>query len=481
MTSIRRSDDSSLAAIPTEPDAPAPQTAKPALRAVPLPVTNQVESHKPAQLGGRPIDGELVNASADLVKGYVHPGIFEEARPERAQKELSKLPPREFSAVLAKLEQSGTLDRFVSQLTPEQRTAFLDTAVRKNALQRNAGQAASGPLDPPATPVTYAIPAGAPLGLAKAASQSNFEAGSHFYASQDRYFDRYEAAAKKCTSGAELRGLGPHAPLRHVDSGLSASHPNYNQLFGEWVGGHRAPSDARLQKAVSDKLSDFICEGHAGSFFVEGKIEVVALDEKVSMEASGRVSDSGKTDGKAAAKAKLPGGVMVGRDSKGNATLGVHAGGYSAAIKGEKAVTAAKMGVANVEVEMDLEGNLSKLKAQVAGSGITLEKNGRARVDVALEVGGGYAFYDPSKAEFGGGGKVKFKTDDGNAISLEAGFGMQGLSAANARHGLNGVGVWSTPPELSAGKAWADLGAAKQDTYRRLGWTEQEWSSKSRR
>ena len=485
MTSVRRSEASSFSAVSNEPEVPAAPTSKPALKAVSRPSSNQVESHPAPQSAARPIDADLVNASTDLIKGYVHPGIFESNRPDLAQKELSKLPAREFSAVLGKLEQSGTLERFVGQLSPEQRTAFLDTAVRKGALQRQAGHPVGGPLQPPAMPSTYSIPQSAPLALAQAANQSNHDAAGSFYGAQQAYFDRYEAAAKACTSGAGLRAMGPPARVEFVPDGISASHPRSNQLSAEWLGAHRFPSDARLHKAVSDKLSDFIGEARAGSVFVEGKVEVDAVSKKVSLEASGRIDESGKAEGKAGGKVKLPNGFLVGLDSKGTTTVGVHGGGASVAMKGDKVAVAITSDDPHsklkpkFELETTAGGRITKLKAQLVGSGVTYEK-GRGQIDASIpakDCAGGYAFYDSAKAEFGGGMKATLKSGE-DSITLQAALGMQGLSEANARHGLNGVGVWNTPPELISGKEWKELGPKAHDTYRRLGWTEQEWTTR---
>ena len=104
-------------------------------------------------------------------------------------------------------------------------------------------------------------------------------------------------------------------------------------------------------------------------------------------------------------------------------------------------------------------------------------------VDQGIEHSAGASFapnpdyFDPAKAEFGGGVKGKFKSGD-DSITYQGGMGMQGLSAANANHGLNRFGIWATPPELNEGKDWKQLGATAQDAYRRRGWTEQEWTSK---
>jgi hypothetical protein len=480
MTSIRRSDEPYISPISQDPESPV-SSQKPALKSVPPPPANRLEAHKAPQPGPRPVDADLVNAATDLVKGCVHPGIFEEAKPERAQQALSRLPPREFSAVLGKLEESGSLDRFLSQLSPEQKTAFLDTAVRKGALQTERAKPAQGPLDPPSTPAAYAIPANAPLGLAKAANQFNLEAAGNFYGAQQQYLNRYEAAARGCTSGAELRALGEPAKLGHPSNPIDASHPKYPALQREWIDAHRMPDAERVHKTVSDRLSDFMGEGRAGSFFVEGKVDVEGVQKMASLDASGRIAENGKASGKAAGKASLPNGAMIGLDSKGTATIGVHGGGNSVALEGGKLVVALKEDELNAKLELEAgaNGKFSKVKAQVAGSGLTWEENARARVDVSLlGKAGGYGFYDSTKGEFGGGVKGKIKSGQ-DTVSFSAGLGMQGLSEANARHAFNGVGVWSTPPELTAGKEWKELSAATQDGYRRLGWTAQEWTAKA--
>ncbi len=479
MTSIRRSDDASFHSISSDPEVHSPPPAKADLKAVP-PATNQVEAHRAPPSNGKTPDKDLVNVSTDLIKGYVHPGIFEDSRPDLAQKELSRLPPREFSAVMNKLEQSGSLERFLGQLSPEQKTAFLDTAVRKGALQKQDSIPAHGSLNPPTVPAAYSIQRDTPLALAKAANQSNLDAAGNLYAAQQKYLDRYEVAAKKCNSGAELRALGPYAKLETASNPIDPAHPQYQQLQSEWIGAHRFPSDTQVQTTISNRLSDFMGEAHAGSLFAEGKIEVDVKD-RGSAEVSGRIYDSGKSEKSASAKAWLLGGVSVGSDSHGKSALGVKAGELTLTVKGDKVAVAAEHKYPSkkkleLELETDRAGVITKAKAQYDGTGVSFD-DGKGRVDIGHDGWGGYAFLNPHKAEFGGGVKKTFEFEGGE-VKLEGGMGMQGLSSANAAHALNHFGIWESPRELLQGKSWKELDATTQDAYRRRGWSEQEWTSK---
>lgn len=478
MTAIRRSEDPSFTVLSSETEAATAAAAKAVPKAPSKPsAQNQVESHK-APTAQKEADADLVNVSTDLIKGYVHPGLFESSRPDLAQAQLEKLPPREFRAVLGKLDQSGSLERFYGQLDPKQKTAFLDTAVRKGALQRHDAIPAKGALNPPTVPAAYAIPREAPMGLAKAANQSNLDGAKQLYFAQQEYLDRYEGAVRNCKNGSELRALGPYARLEFASNPIDASHPQYARLNREWLGTGSLPSDVRVQKTISNKLSDFMGEARAGSFFVEGKVEVEMGSIGVTSEASGRIGDDGKVSHtKGSLKAKAKSGISVGMDAKGKPNVGVKIEDVGISIKSDGVAGSVKNKGLKTEIagEMNLDG-LKKLKVEVHGSGVSYNE-GRGQVDAAYAGLGGYGFSDARKAEFGGGFTGKMESGD-DSIKFSAGLGMTGLSVANATHALNHFGIWEEPRELLQKKPWKSLDETTQDAYRRRGWSEQEWTTK---
>ncbi len=480
MTAIRRSEDPSFTVRSTETEASTAPAAKAAPKAPPKAAAqNQLESHKSPAPPKQP-DADLVNVSTDLIKGYVHPGLFESSRPDLAQKQLEKLPPREFNAVLGKLDQSGSLERFIGQLDDTQKTAFFDTAARKGALERREAVPQHGVMNPPTVPASYAAPKEAPLGLAKAVNEANIEGAKQLYGAQQDYLDRYEAAVRNCNSGAELRALGPYAKLETVSNLTHPSHPQYSQLHRDWS--HiRYPSGGRAQATISNKLSDFMGEAHAGSFFVEGKVEV-KTKAGFSGEMEGRLYDTGKvSDTKASAKFTDAQKLSLGLDSKGKVSVGAGVGPMKFKVKDGEATIGAEskngQNEAKAHAKFDKDG-LKSFEGEVNGTGLSYD-DGRLQLDVSLIHGaGGYGFSNLEKGEFGGGVKKTFELTKDDEVTLRAGFGMQGLSPANANHALNRFGIWEEPAELLQKKPWQSLDAKQKDAFQRRGWSEQEWSSK---
>lgn len=302
----------------------------------------------------------------------------------------------------------GSLARHLGEMSFDDQAVFLAFLEAKGVLTAIPAEGAVAAFEPPARPEMYENDSSLPKPLRDLVHAHNLVRAQDYCADFKGYLARYQAGVELCPDARSLREWGP--PLAadvpvEVFTPRDVLAPGYQR---DWLAVREFPSDARVHKAIADKLSDWSGEARAGTFFVEGDIEHQPFDLKKQF---------------AKALTSL---------SPVNAT----------AKEGAQEVTA-------------------RVPAPYPGTSLSSYSHGSAET-----------------GRFGWGLQGAIKGGDLSEVTAKVGIGFVGLSRANANLAFNEVGVFGTPPELSAGTPWKDLNPERKDTYRRLGWTEDEWGDK---
>lgn len=402
-------------------------------------------------LGGRAAEAARADAAYADIQATLHTDwkdwAVTDADVRRVHEQLEKLPPADYRRMMERMEQGGLLGKYVKQMSPEAREAFLSQAGRKGYVSSEPGKKAEpAPCHPPDGPVLYRNDAKLPGSVRQLLHAANGEARKAYHDAHHAYVRRYSEQVLQAKELLALRGLGePVAPFPVSEPGVIASHPDYAAFRSSWA---RAP-DTRSQayKAVSDRSRDLADAQRAGTlklkqeteFSVESEGMALKVSRETSLTQYGRTGGSSKVGLEAEHKG-LKGGVE--RESSG-------------AVKTVKGV--------------DLE---------VAAMSLDSEGTFRMEVSVPGTRFGAYSEVNPGQGTFGGGVSVT-KAHKGVDARLEYGVTMQGSRPERARDvaSMTPGTLFGPLPELEQGLAWKELPAERRARMARDGWNAGSWAS----
>lgn len=381
---------------------------------------------------------------------------------------LEGLSMSDYADALQQLDQGGLLERYVGAMDPQQRAAFLDQAMRKDALGCIAGEKAKGPFDPPATPRLYIQSGTLPKALRDAVHLGNLEAATGYDNAYRGYIDRYAAGVMEQPDAAGIRRLGP--PAEHValeEPGLEKTNPDFPNFIDDWASKARlAPSETRGWSAISNRMDDLTGQVRPGSFWLQAEVEVVKKDGPLARGTGFNltVRDYGQVE-------------LAGKKSLGlEGDAGVFSGG--AKVELEAGVKLQRNTHPHVEKEASV-----KVTAQVGskhGPSVGVEAGTEGGRELRLNLDehlGSYSKGNLKEATLEGGLRLKKELSKTYELEGKLGLGMKAISEEEVANALDpeNPGFFAEPPERAAKVPWAALSERAQARYRAQGYDEKNW------
>ncbi len=413
-------------------------------------------------LGGRAADAARADAAYADIHATLHTDwkdwAVTDADVRRVHEQLETLPPAGYRQMMERMEQGGLLGKYVKQMSPEAREAFLSQAGRKGYVSSEPGRKAEpAPCTPPDGPAIYKNDANLPGSVRELLHESNRLAKRTYHDAHDAYVKRYSEQVMQAKSLGGIRSLGePVAPLK-VSDGLVHPHPDYERFRKSWsaVPGNDTRDDA--YEAVSGRMAELSGQQRPGSFWFKAAAELRAelgiLSGKLGMEVLITQEGQAKWEPKESTELVLK-AVKVG-------------------------VEPSDSGAPKVTVSVEHRPGWMK-KEDPMSVGISGDSEGNVRVD--LPVGSGFGIYtevNRNQGKYGGGVGFGRKLGEAGEMKVEAGFGMQGARLERARDVASRTpGTLFGPlPELDQGLAWKDLPAERRARMERDGWNAGSWAS----
>jgi|GEM_PF-3320196 len=384
-------------------------------------------------------------------------------------KKLELLPDDQYRAQLGELKANGKLDTYISNMTPEARSAFLDQANRKGFIHGGQVKVPDGPLNPPKGPTLYDNKTDLPPEMREAISENNLGEAKQYDTRYSEYMDRYQGALREVKTPEEMRNLGHWAPKHPLGTEPGYENNTSDPLANKWADERitKTRGDKETRELASSKMFQMTGRQPAGDVFVE-------------VEVGAKVQYTAKT------------GTTVGVGGKVEAQVGSESGGD---IKASGTPHAGQSIGKNVKVAV----NDKEAELEVKGHSVTKEGNkvevkvktlGGEREVGPVKVGAGAGPYgslnpDEARSASGAHGKGEIEVDTGRGkvgaeVNGKAGVGIRGITADEAYESIRpGPGYWTDPSELQQGTPWSSLPAETRDRYTsHYGWSEGEWEKK---
>ncbi len=376
---------------------------------------------------------------------------------ENVHQLLERLPPDQYRRMLERMHRNGLLERYINEMEPEHRAAFLRQAAAKGYIQpARRPPVPQGWGNPPAPPQMYVNSARLPAPIRRAIHEHAVDALNAYNRAYSAYMRRYIDAVRNARTIADIRRLGPPAVYVYrqhpeaIEPGLTEQHPDYQRFRDDrasrWDSGIDRSLQLDLYQVVRERVAELTGRRSPGDLWLK-------------IQAGMRFSALG-TQG-------IQGEVRF------SSERGVET--QSADVQG---VVAGDMQVTR---EVDNRGS-TKDSVQVGAGGRSVQVRSDGTVEVTGRGAGGmhpFGFYNRRTAEFGGGVKIGVGDGQGPSAEVKIEVGMRGIRPEEARAAMdpNEVGFYDTPPELDRGIRWEDLPAERQQFYREiLGWTPEEWN-----
>ena len=380
----------------------------------------------------------------------------------KAAHTLAALSKKDYQKVYSHLERRG-LDTLVEHLPTDARASFLDAAVSHGVLSEHRGRQASpngfGLVAPPQPDIIHNEEA-LPDSLRTLIHRENASRAANYTQAFNRYVDAYCDLASHAESPLELRELGP------LSTPPALSEPGITQHDVK-RGLHYAVADVNLgieraAIAVSNRISDFRGERHAGSYALDlgGGFRAHGYGGAVGAEARGTLDGAGHLQGHHHEEAGLAafahgrGGVEVTANKDGEPGVVLEAGEWGAktGLQGLSAVGA------------EYADGRTTLSATATGSPI-----------------GGYSFVDEKQAQYGGGLEARHALHGPGGIDAEVwvrvGVSAQGIPREYYQDigSTKNEGVFGKMAELDARTPWNRIPRERQQELARQGFTEKFW------
>jgi hypothetical protein len=399
------------------------------------------------------------DAAYEKIRGYLGTSLKDwavtDGDVQRIHEQLERLSSKDYRQVMERMVRDGLLEKYVKEMGPEARQAFLAQAERKVVVSREpVGRVNPAPCDPPAGPVLYRNDANLPPCVRELVHEKNREAKQAYYDAHAAYVQRYAERALQANTLGELRGLGePVAPLSVSEPGVSGSHPDVKRFQKGWAQVSSADTRARAYIAVSHRVAD-----------LQGAARPGSVQLKAEAEVKGQLAGVGFKGGTETLLTQA--GQVRGEELKGGV---------------EKALPGPLKGV-KVGVEGGASGS-PKGTVEVEGRGVqlTADTEGSARLDVpASGAMGAYAELNGHEGTFGGGATFKHQVGNGAAeAKLSVGVSMQGSRPERAQDvASQEEGTLFGPlPELDQGLSWDALPRERRERMQRDGWSAEQWKA----
>jgi hypothetical protein len=432
-----------------EPSAPARKTPE-------TPAGAALTAGQLAFAGAARADAAGADAAYEKIRGYLGTSLKDWAVTDgdvrRIHEQLDRLPSKDYQQVMERMERNGLLEKYVKEMGPEAKQAFLAQAEHKGAVSREpVGKVNPAPCEPPAGPVLYRNDPKLPPCVRELVHEKNLEAKQAYYDAHAAYVQRYAERVMQTKTLGELRALGePVAPLAVSEPGVTGAHPEAKRFQKSWAQVSSADTRSQAYIAVSNRVADLQGAARPGSLQLKLEAEVkgglFGVDFKGGTEAV--VTQDGQVRGeglKGGVEKKLAEGVTVGVE-----------GGSSGSTKGT--VT---LGPEGMQLTADTEGTARMELNASGGAGAYAETNGH-------------------QGTFGGGATYTHKVGNGAAeAKVSIGVTMQGSRPERAQDvASREEGTLFGPlPELDQGLSWDAIPRERRERMQRAGWSAAQWTA----
>ncbi|HYO67804.1 MAG TPA: hypothetical protein VEU33_17150 [Archangium sp.] len=402
--------------------------------------------------GGRVADAARADAAYADIQATLHTDwrdwAVTDADVRRVHEQLEKLPPADYRRMMERMEQGGLLGKYVKQMSPEAREAFLSQAGSKGYVSSEPGKKAGpAPCNPPDGPALYKNDANLPGSVRQLVHEKNSEARKAYHDAHHAYVRRYSEQVMQAKDLPALRELGePVAPLSVSEPGVIASHPDHHSFRSSWA----RVSDTRVQayKAVSDRSRELADAQRAGTLKLkqETQLKVKSGGSEVSVSHEDSITQYGRTD------------------------------------SASKAGVESSLGHRKMAAELESSGAAKTSKGVGFGVGsASIDSEGTVRMELSIPGTdyGAYSEFNHEKGTFGGGVSVEKTVSKDAKVKREYGVTMQGsrLERAQDVASMTPGTLFGPLPELERGLAWKDLPAERRARMERDGWSAGSWAS----
>ncbi|AKJ04277.1 Hypothetical protein AA314_05903 [Archangium gephyra] len=402
--------------------------------------------------GGKAAEEARADAAFADIRATLHTDwkdwAVTDADVRRVHEQLERLPTAGYRRMLERMEQGGLLGKYVKQMSPEAREAFLSQAVSKGYVSREPGKKAEpAPCNPPDGPALYKNDANLPGSVRQLVHEKNSEARKAYDDAHHAYVRRYSEQVMRAKDLPALRDLGePVAPFSVSEPGVSSSHPDYASFRSSWA---RVP-DTRVQayKAVSDRSRDLADAQRAGTLKLKQETELSVESGDSTLKAS---QETGVT-------------------------------GYGKTDSSSKVGAEASLGHRKTAVELESSGAVKTSEEVDFGVGrASIDSEGTVRMELSIPGTdyGAYSEFNHEKGTFGGGVSVEKDVSKDVKLKREYGVTMQGSRSERAQDiaAMTPGTLFGPLPELEQGLAWKDLPAGRRARMERDGWSAGSWAS----
>ncbi|MDP1825478.1 MAG: hypothetical protein Q8L48_19625 [Archangium sp.] len=365
---------------------------------------------------------------------------------------LRSLSPAQQREVLVALGRDRRLGALVDNLPDDARPALLNCATGSGLVAELPEQHATPRTpQPPPRPALLDNRSTLPAALRELVHGENQRRANVYATRFDAYVAAYCEAVKQAPDAVTLRALGP------LSSPPALSESGVTDIDRKYLGWNSALTDTnpgieRAAKEVSNRVSDFRGEVHAGGFSLGLEVTAKAtVGKKLTLGGSSSVdlTDDGRQ-------------LNQKNQVKEEVSVGV--------------------GFAEGSATFDSAGHLKQVKATVVGAGVELDKHGKVTLSFKEGPATVSTFVDGNAAKYGASlgldESVKFL---GVKVSVGAKATVTAQGIAREYYpdiGGKQEGVFGPMPELDQGAAWASLPKERQQWYARQGFTEKMWPAK---
>ena len=361
---------------------------------------------------------------------------------------LDRLSPEQYRQTLQRMDQDGVLAKYITEMEPEHRQAFLQQAARKGYVQTVAlPPAPRGWGNPPNPPIPYRNDPNLPAPIRQAIHDQTVDGLNRYNRAYGRYMERYRQAVENSPTVTDIRRMGPPARYFYrehpglIEPGVTRSHPDYQKFLNDRIDRWDSSIDMshlfRIHHEIANKVSKLNGRRPAGDVWFKAQItrKGAQMGIRLSSERGVELENPAFTQSTRKGPFEVGGEIATGGQVKGSVRIGPKDGPGA---------------------QVSTDGNV--------------ELTGPKIEEVQP-----YAFYNPTNQEFGEGVKIGMK---GTELQFE--IGMRGISPEEVRAAIDpsSLGFFDIPPELNQGIHWNDLPESTRNHYHNiLGWTEEEWNA----